>query len=68
MTMRQCTVAVLVVNTLALAVYDIVAELRGGDEATISRVLFEGAAAYPGLAVAIGGLIGHLFFSQHGVR
>ena len=64
MTIRNWTIAILIVNTALLIIWDIFAVWKGGVEATISRVLWHAVKAYPGLAIAIGGLLGHLFFSQ----
>lgn len=65
MNARHVTIVILIVNLLLLVGWDFLAEARGGDRATISRVLFDAIKAYPALAVAVGALIGHLFFSQH---
>lgn len=44
--------------------WDVMIYRKGGVDATISRVLWNAVKAYPGLAIAIGALLGHLFFSQ----
>lgn len=64
MNFRAMTAYILFSTTLFLILWDIVAARYGGVEATISRVTYEWADQYPGLAFAAGGLIGHLFFSQ----
>lgn len=65
---RLITSWLLPLNLLLLVVYDILAARYGGVEATISRTLYEWVKAYPGLAIGIGGLLGHLFFSQGGLK
>ena len=64
MQIRTITTVIMVVNLFLLIIWDIVAVRLGGVEATISRILWETVKVYPGLAIAIGGLLGHLFFSQ----
>ena len=64
MSIRNWTIAILIANTALLIIWDIFAVWKGGVDATISRVLWQAVKAYPGFAIAIGGLLGHLFFSQ----
>lgn len=64
MTWRHVTIALLVATALGLAIYDIVAVWRGGGRATISSVLLASAHSYPIIVLAIGVLLGHLFWPQ----
>lgn len=64
MTTRKITVALIVLVTLALGLWDVFAEVHAGDPATISRVLLDGAHRFPVIPFAFGFLMGHLFFSQ----
>lgn len=61
---RLTTIIILWSNLALLVASDILANRKGGVEATISRVLYDGCRAYIGLAIVVGGLLGHLFFSQ----
>jgi hypothetical protein len=54
----------IVVVVLTLGVYDIVAYVHGGVQATISRVVLGWAHANPVVAFAVGLLCGHLFWPQ----
>jgi hypothetical protein len=51
-------------SVLAVVLYDIVAVLLGGVEATISRQVYYASVSWPILPVAVGVLIGHLFWPQ----
>jgi hypothetical protein len=61
--MRRATVAVLVVGTLAVVAYDVVAAIVGGTDATISGVVRDAAGVFPPLAFAFGVLGGHFFWN-----
>jgi hypothetical protein len=68
-TFSEVTVLVLIAGLLAWIVYDLIAYVRGGNSATISRVMLGTAAKYPVFALAfvflLGVLTGHLFVPQH---
>lgn len=65
MNYKTATAYILVINLILLILWDVIAEIYGGNESTISVTLWEWVDAYPGLAIAFGILLGHLFFSQH---
>lgn len=58
------TKALLVALVLALAVYDIVAYLRGGVRATISRIVLSWATRWPVVVLALGIVLGHVLWPQ----
>jgi hypothetical protein len=62
--MRQATIAILAAVALSLAIYDVIAVWRGGNGATISEVLLAAGRSYPILVLALGILLGHLFWPQ----
>lgn len=64
MTLRGYTITYMFANLIVTILWDAFAYCRGGASATISRILWDGVSAYPGMALCIGGLLGHLFFSQ----
>lgn len=64
MTTRTITIIIMCVNLSALIAWDFYAYRTAGSLATISRILRDAVYAYPGLAIAIGALIGHFWFSQ----
>jgi hypothetical protein len=59
------TAAVLVILLLSVQVWDVVAVLCYGREATISNVLQGWSRQYPILTLAIGIVLGHLFWPQN---
>ena len=61
---KKITIAMIVLNVLIMAGYDVIALLFGGVDATISRQMYHGASGHPIIAVAFGGLVGHLFWPQ----
>lgn len=61
---RSATQFLLVIVLALLIGWDLFVYHVAGVQATISRVLYDAAKGYPGLAVAFGGLLGHLFYSQ----
>jgi hypothetical protein len=68
-TWRTITAVLIVATILAVACYDLVAYVRVGNEATISRICLETANNYRGFAIGVvfllGILCGHLFLPQH---
>lgn len=76
---RRTTVAVLVgfvilgvLSTVALLVYDLIAYSRGGNEATLSKVILDTSRDWPIIPLLVGlifGLLsGHFFWPQQGGR
>lgn len=64
MSWRILTAALLVAFAVILIAYDVVAEIKGGNASTISQVLYNAALAEPVIPLAIGILMGHLFWPQ----
>ncbi len=60
--MRSVTKGLLVLFTTTLAGYDAWAYNHGGTEATVSSVVRDFAVDWPVAAVAIGTVIGHIFW------
>ena len=59
--------AIVIGGTVAgLIVYDVVAAIKGGNEATISRFMTRTAKAHPFVPFLVGASIGHWFYSQTG--
>lgn len=76
---RRTTVAVLigavilgVISTAAMLVYDLVAYIRGGNEATLSKVILDTSRDWPIIPLLVGlifGLLsGHFFWPQASAR
>ncbi len=63
-TWKHITAALLGATVFILGVYDIFAEIFGGDSTTISQIILHMSQAVPIIAVAFGVLIGHLFWPQ----
>ena len=61
---RRYTQILLCVTFILLCCWDILVYRKAGVRATISRVCWDWAKAYPGWLIALGILLGHLFFSQ----
>jgi hypothetical protein len=61
---KLLTAFVLAGTVVVLVVYDVLAEVYGGDRTTISRVVYNFARAEPVAAFALGVLVGHLFWPQ----
>lgn len=64
MSWQRATAAVIVAVFLFVVCYDVLVFLRGGVEATISRVVLSWAHEYPVLPFSSGVLCGHLFWPQ----
>jgi hypothetical protein len=64
MNWRAITRVLLPILALLVIAYDVVAYLRGGVQATISRVVLGWSAAAPLLPFGVGVLCGHLFWPQ----
>lgn len=64
MTVRTQTEVFICAALAVIILWDVYAVLRGGSEATISRILYDVATAYPIIPFAVGILIGHLWASQ----
>jgi putative Ca2+/H+ antiporter (TMEM165/GDT1 family) len=62
--MRHATIAILASVTVALCIYDVIAVWRGGGGSTISSVMLAAGREYPIIVLAIGVVLGHLFWSQ----
>ncbi len=65
---KSSTRILILATAIIWIAYDIFAAYTGGGEVTESWNLYEMVARYPSLGVAIGILIGHLFFSQSRIR
>ena len=64
MSWHTVTVAVLILVTDALIVYDVIAIWRGGVESSISEIILTTSRKRPLLPFAVGVLCGHFFFPQ----
>lgn len=64
--MKTLTIIILLAVTSGLIIYDAVAFLHVGNEATISRVLLGAAHDWPLIPFLFGFLMGHLFWPQKG--
>lgn len=62
---RYYTPFVMIAGLLFYVAYDILAEVFGGDDATISRTTYRSGTGYLGLVVVISALMVHLFFPRH---
>lgn len=62
--LQRATLAVVLACCAALAAWDLYAYGRGGWPATVSYLVLTRARRHPILAVAVGVLIGHLFWPQ----
>jgi len=60
--MKNLTKIILLVSAAALGLYDIVALVKGGGEATISVVILEASHNYPIIPFLFGVLMGHFFW------
>jgi hypothetical protein len=69
MNWRTATALVLIVGLMVWVIWDVIAYIRGGNSATISRLLLDTAIWQPGFSLALvfcmGVLVGHLFLPQH---
>lgn len=69
---QVASAAVILATPVLVGVYDLVAYLRAGDPATISRVSLQTAAEYPPfkwcLCLLFGAFLAHLFVSSPGPR
>lgn len=63
---KKITVVIIVLMVVGGALYDVVALVNGGVEATISRVVLNASCKHPIIAFAMGVLCGHLFWPQRG--
>ena len=61
--MRTATGVIMLAATGGLIVWDIIAVIRGGTQATISQIVRDQAIKRPMLPFAIGVLCGHWFWS-----
>lgn len=66
MTWPQATFWFLLATAILWAIWDVVAFLRGGKAATISKVISEASWYSPALPFLIGLLCGHFFFGMGG--
>jgi hypothetical protein len=62
---RSTTETLIVVNVVAVALYDVAARVFGGNESTVSYALLDASVKWPVVPLAVGVLIGHVFW---GVR
>lgn len=53
---------------VAIAVYDVVAIINGGTEASISHLLITYAYKYPAMPFCVGFVMGHLFWRMPGTK
>jgi hypothetical protein len=59
------TTYLLIASVFFYAIYDIAAAMLGGREATISYDVLNAAQAHPVIPLAVGVILGHLFWPQH---
>lgn len=64
MTLRQWTIFVILLSTVLIIGWDILAYVKGGGVATISSVILDTSRKAPPLPFAFGFLCGHLFWPQ----
>jgi hypothetical protein len=64
--MRKVTIILIYSAIIILGVYDIVAFLQGGSDATISAILLQESRKNPAIPFAFGFLMGHLFWYNSG--
>lgn len=60
--MITLTKGLIIVVIILLVIYDFIAFLTGGTEATISVVIIRWSREYPAIPFAVGFLMGHLFW------
>lgn len=58
------TLSVLGATACLLGLYDVWVKVRGGDKATISKVLLNFAKRYPIVPLALGVILGHIFWTN----
>jgi hypothetical protein len=61
---RRWTIAILISVVVGLVAWDIYAYVATGPSATISRVALDFAGRHPVFILAVGVLLGHLFWPQ----
>jgi hypothetical protein len=61
---RKVTLIGIGVFTLGIILFDVVMLMIGGDSATVSAVVYNGAREYPVISFALGFLMGHLAWPQ----
>jgi hypothetical protein len=59
---NHLTAALLVAVIFGVAVYDVIAGLTGGYEATVTSVIQQWQASFPPFSVLVGFVLGHLFW------
>lgn len=64
MSWKTYTAGVLIAAAVVLIIWDVIVAIRGGNTATISQVLYHAAQAEPVIALALGIVLGHLFWPQ----
>lgn len=64
MNWRMATAAILVAFAVGLIAWDTFVALKAGNSATISQVLYQFAKQEPIICVALGIVVGHLFWPQ----
>lgn len=64
--LAKLTKIILITAVVALSLYDIVALINGGSEATISRITLSYSKEYPVIPFAVGVVCGHLFWPNKG--
>lgn len=66
---REITGLLIIAMIIAIFAYDLIADIFGGNSATISRICLDTFQRYPTFALAtvflFGMLCGHLFVPQH---
>jgi len=65
---NEVTALFLVATVIAVAVYDVIAGIFYGDEATITHVVQEWGKKYVLLTIIIGIVLGHLFWPARGPK
>lgn len=60
--MIRTTECLIIGTIVVLALYDLVAYMRSGEDATISKVVFHASLRYPIIPFAVGVLCGHFFW------
>jgi hypothetical protein len=64
MTWRAATAGILVAFAVGLIAWDTLVAIKAGNSATISQVLYQFSKQEPIVCVALGIVVGHLFWPQ----
>lgn len=61
---KTYTGIILIATAVILIAWDGFVEIKAGNGATISQVIYHAACSEPAIALAVGFLMGHLFWPQ----